>query len=166
MRHGTLGGHNGISEGAVIQPVGGQGGTGGPPAIVLLANAGVVGVSISYETQSAPTQSSILAFPPAIQGRGANVYAIGIQCDNPYIYVDFDTYSLSEPSALYGGRMGIEHGLSHWGGSTGLIADCHSNWTYWIDNYGSKSWHWRQRESDAGSELRCYQYAVQRFWEL
>ena len=79
LRHGTWAGDNSAQEGAVIEPVGGQGGTTGPPAIVLLANAGVVGVSISYETQYGANQSSILAFPPAIQGRGANVYAIGIQ---------------------------------------------------------------------------------------
>ena len=139
LRHGTWAGNNGIQQGAVIEPVGGQGGTAGPPAIILLANAGVVGVSISYETQYSSTQSSILAFPPAIQGQGANVYAIGIQCDNPYIYVDFDTYSCPNHLLYMVDGWALNTGFHIGGGSTGVIADCHANWTYWVDNYSSNS---------------------------
>lgn len=139
MRHGTWAGANGVQQGSVIQPVGGQGGTSGPPAVVLGANAGVVGVTIHYPTQFGPNQSSILAFPPAIQGRGANDYVIGVQSDNPYIYIDFDTYTCTNHLIYMADGWAINTGFHVGNGSSGVIADCHANWTYWIDNYTSPS---------------------------
>ena len=46
-------------------------------------------MTISYETQN----SNCIPFPATIQGRGANVYAIGVCCPNPYCYVDLDSYT-------------------------------------------------------------------------
>jgi hypothetical protein len=84
MRHGTMPGADGIAKGTVLQPYGGQGTTNGPVAIALAANSGLVGVTISYESQN----SNCIPFPATIQGQGANVYVIGVCCPNPYFYVD------------------------------------------------------------------------------
>ena len=139
LSHDMWPGSNNIEPGSVIEPVGGQGGTSGPPAIILLANAGVVGLSVSYETQYGANQSSILQFPPTIQGRGPNVYAIGVLCDNAYTYVDFDTYSCPNHLIYMVDGWALSTGFHIGNGSTGLIADCHANWTYWVYNPDSKS---------------------------
>jgi hypothetical protein len=75
--------------GAMIEVHAGQGTTNGPPAIVLDANSGLWGVNILYPNQN--TNSYL--YPPTIQGRGANVYVIGVFCPNAYIYIDFDSYT-------------------------------------------------------------------------
>ncbi len=89
LRHSSWPGADNIAKGAILQPYGGQGTTNGPPAIALEANSGVVGLTISYESQ----WTNCFPFPPAIQGRGGNIYMIGIQCPNPYYYVDLDSYT-------------------------------------------------------------------------
>ena len=58
-------------------------------AIALEANSGLTGVTISYESQN----NTCIPFPATIQGRGPNVYAIGVCCPNPYSYVDLDSYA-------------------------------------------------------------------------
>ena len=135
MRHRTWPGADGIAKGTVLQPYGGQGTINGPPAIALEANSGLVGVTISYETQN----TNCIPFPPALQGRGANVYAIGVCCPNPYLYVDFDTYTCSNHllDMVDGWALKTGYNLGH--GSSGTIVDCHCNWTYWIDNLDSQS---------------------------
>ena len=76
-------------NGTMIEPHGGQGTTNGPPAVVLDANSGLVGVDIWYPAQN----TNSYAFPPAIQGRGGNVYVVGVFSPNPYVFIDFDTYT-------------------------------------------------------------------------
>jgi hypothetical protein len=75
--------------GTMIEPHGGQGTTNGPPAVVLDANSGLWGVDIWYPAQN----SNSIAFPPTIQGQGGNIYVVGVFSPNPYIYIDFDTYT-------------------------------------------------------------------------
>ncbi len=135
MRHRTWPGPDGIAKGAVLQPYGGQGTTNGPPAIALETNSGLVGVTISYETQN----SNCIPFPPTIQGRGGNVYVIGVVCPNPYYYVDLDTYTCTNHLIYMVDGWALNRGYCVGNGSSGSIVDCQGNWTYWWDNYDSAS---------------------------
>ena len=102
-----------------------QGTTNGPPAVALAANAGLVGMTISYENQ----WSNCFPYPPAIQGRGGNVYLIGVQCPNPYIFVDLDTYTCTNHFLDMVDGWALETGVHVGNGSSGSIVDCHANWT-------------------------------------
>jgi autotransporter-associated beta strand protein len=133
LRHSTWPGADGIFKGAILQPYGGQGTTNGPPAIALEANSGLVGLTISYESQ----WTNCFPFPPAIQGRGPNVYMIGIQCPQPYYYVDLDTYTCTNHFIDMLDGWALNTGVKIGNGSSGTIADCHANWTFWIDNFAS-----------------------------
>jgi T5SS/PEP-CTERM-associated repeat protein len=135
MRHRTWPGPDGIAKGAVLQPYGGQGTTNGSVAIALEANSGLVGVTISYETQN----SNCIPFPPTIQGRGGNIYVIGVVCPNPYYYVDLDTYTCTNHLIYMVDGWALNQGYCVGNGSSGSIVDCHGNWTYWWDNYNSSS---------------------------
>ncbi len=133
LRHSTWPGADNIFKGAILQPYGGQGTTNGPSAIALEANAGLVGLTISYESQ----WTNCFPFPPAIQGRGGNIYMIGIQSPNPYYYVDMDTYTCTNHFLDMVDGWALQTGVRIGNGSSGTIADCHANWTFWIDNFAS-----------------------------
>jgi hypothetical protein len=135
MRHRTWPAPDNHAKGAVLQPYGGQGTTSGPPAIALEANSGLVGMTISYETQN----SNTFAFPPTIQGRGGNVYVIGVVCPNPYYYVDLDTYTCTNHLVYMADGWALNTGYRVGNGSSGSLIDCMANWTYWWDNYDSAS---------------------------
>ena len=135
MRHGTTPGPDGHAKGTILQPYGGQGSTNGPVAIALEANSGLVGVTISYETQN----NNCIPFPPTIQGRGANVYAIGVCCPNPYSYVDLDSYTCTNHFLDMVDGWALKTGYTIGNGSSGTIVDCHCNWTYWVENSDSQS---------------------------
>jgi T5SS/PEP-CTERM-associated repeat protein len=135
MRHRTWPGPDGVAKGAVLQPYGGQGATNGPVALALEANSGLVGLTISYEAQN----SNCIPYPPTIQGRGGNVYAIGVVCPNPYFYVDLDTYSCPNHLLYMVDGWALNRGYVVGNGSSGSIVDCQGNWTYWWDNYDSAS---------------------------
>ena len=135
LRHRTWPGADGVAKGAVLQPYGGQGTSNGPPAIALEAGAGLVGVTISYESQS----SNCTVFPATLQGRGGNVYAIGVVCPNPYYYVDLDTFTCTNHLIYMVDGWALAKGYRIGNGSSGSIVDCHGNFTYWWDNYDSQS---------------------------
>jgi autotransporter-associated beta strand protein len=133
MRHSTWPGADGVAKGAILQPYGGAGTTNGPVVVALGANSGLVGMTISYENQL----SNCVPYPPAIQGRGANVYVIGVQCPNPYIFVDLDTYTCTNHFLDMVDGWALKTGVHVGNGSSGSIVDCHANWTFWIDNFSS-----------------------------
>jgi autotransporter-associated beta strand protein len=135
LRHGTSPGSDGHAKGTILQPYGGQGTTNGPVAIALEANSGLVGVTISYESQN----NTCIPFPATIQGRGANVYAIGVCCPNPYSYVDLDSYTCTNHFLDMVDGWALKTGYTIGHGSQGTIVDCHGNWTYWVDNSDSSS---------------------------
>ena len=135
MRHGTSPASDGHAKGTILEPFGGQGSTNGPPALALESNSGLTGVTISYEGQS----SNCIPFPPAIQGRGANVYAIGVCCPNPYIFVDFDSYTCTNHFLDMVDGWALLTGYAIGNGSSGTVVDCHDNWTYWVENNDSQS---------------------------
>jgi autotransporter-associated beta strand protein len=135
LRHRTWPGPDGHAKGTILQPYGGQGTTNGPVAIALEAGGGLVGMTISYETQN----SNCIPFPPTIQGRGANIYAIGVCCPNPYIYVDLDSYTCTNHFFDMVDGWALQNGFLVGNGSAGTIVDSHDNWTYWVDNYDSRS---------------------------
>lgn len=135
LRHRTWPGPDGHAKGTILEPFGGQGTTNGPVAVALEANSGLVGVTISYESQN----TNCIPFPSTIQGRGANVYAIGVCCPNPYHYVDLDSYTCTNHFLDMVDGWALQTGFTIGNGSAGTIVDCHGNWTYWIDNYDSQS---------------------------
>jgi len=129
LRHGTWGGDDGIEKGSIIDAYGGQGTTNGPPAVALAANSGLVGLTFNY-----PNQTYDLLFPPTIQGQGANVYIIGVQCAEPWIYVDLDTYTCTNHLLYMVDGWALNTWVRAGNGSSGTIADTHGNPTYWVDN--------------------------------
>ena len=135
MRHRTQTAADGHAKGTILQPYGGQGTTNGPPAIALEANSGVSGMTASYETQN----TNCIPFPPLIQGRGANIYAKAICSPNPYIYLDFASYTCTNHFIDMLDGWALKTGFSIGKGSSGTILDCHGNWTYWIVNGESQS---------------------------
>lgn len=135
LRHGTTPGPDGHAKGTVLEPYGGQGTTNGPPAVALEAGAGLRGVTVSYESQN----NTCIPFPPTIQGRGADIYAIGVCCPNPYRYVDLDSYTCTNHFFDMVDGWALQDGFTIGNGSSGTIADCHDNWTYWVENYNSQS---------------------------
>ncbi len=134
-RHRTSAGNDGKGKGTILRPYGGQGTTNGPAAIALEADSGLRGVTISYETQN----TNCIPFPPAIQGRGGNVYVIGVCSPNPYFYVDLASYTCTNHCLDMVDGWALRTGYKVGHGSSGTITDCHCNWTYWIDNGDSQS---------------------------
>jgi hypothetical protein len=156
LRHGTDGGGDGIEKGSIIDPYGGQGTTNGPPAVALAANSGLVGMTFNY-----PNQMNDIAFPPTIQGRGGNIYAIGVQCGEPYIYVDLDTYTCTNHFLDMVDGWALKTGVHVGNGSSGSIVDTHCNPTYWVNNpSGQNTWlqttGWNMANGFAMSNLQFY----------
>ncbi len=146
LRHGTFGGPDGREKGSSLQPYGGQGTTNGPPAVALAANSGLVGITINYQNQTYHT-----AFPPAIQGRGANVYLIGVQCAQAWSYVDLDTYTCTNHFLYMVDGWALNTWFHVGNGSSGTIADVHGNPTYWLVNPSGQSQINWQPATDFGS---------------
>jgi len=136
MRHRTWPGQDGKAKGAILQPYANQGQSNGPPAVGLEANSGLVGITFSYEAQS-PT--NLTSYPPTIQGRGGNIYVIGVVSPNSWYYVDLDTFPCTNHFVYMADGFAMRKGFVVGNGSSGTIVDCHANWTYWIDNYDSQS---------------------------
>jgi Pectate lyase superfamily protein len=136
LRHRTWPGQDGKAKGAILQPYANQTQPSGPPAVALESNSGLVGVTFSYESQD---PSSITPFPPTIQGRGGNIYVIGVVSPNSWYYVDLDTYTCTNHLIYMADGFALRNGFVVGHGSSGSIVDCHANWTYWIDNYASLS---------------------------
>ena len=136
LRHRTWPGQDGKNKGAILQPYANQTQPDGPPTVALEANSGLVGVTFSYESQD---PSSLTSFPPTIQGRGGNIYVIGVLSPNSWYYVDLDTYTCTNHLIYMADCFALRKGFVVGQGSSGSIVDCHANWTYWIDNYASQS---------------------------
>lgn len=110
---------------SVLEPHEGQGTTNGPVALALEANSGVVGVSFDYVAQN----TNNYPYPPTIQGRGANVYAIGVGDTSmtTFYYVDLDTYPcLNHLMYMVDGWV-LSRGVVVGNGSSGSIVDGHGN---------------------------------------
>jgi len=119
----------------VLQPYGGAGTTNGPPAVALEANAGIVGLTISYELQN----TNATPYPPAIQGRGADIYARGVLCPNAYWYVDLNTYACTNHFFYQVDGWALGDAFVIGNGSRGSIIECMANLSYWVDNNLSPS---------------------------
>ena len=119
----------------VLQPYAGAGTTNGPPAIALEANAGIVGMTIQYELQD----TNCTPYPPTIQGRGGNIYAIGVLCANPYWYVDMNTFACTNHFLQQVDGWALRYGFTIGHGSCGTLVQCMANETYWWDSNFSVS---------------------------
>jgi autotransporter-associated beta strand protein len=113
----------------VLQPYAGAGTTNGAPAVTLEANAGIVGMTIQYEQQN----TNCTPYPPTIQGRGGNIYAIGVLCPNPYWFVDMNTYTCTNHFLQQVDGWALRYGFTIGNGSFGTLVQCMANETYWWD---------------------------------
>ena len=120
---------------SVLQPYGGAGTTNGPPAVALEANSGVVGLTITYELQD----TNATPYPPAIQARGANIYARGLLCPNAYWYVDLSTYTCTNHFLYQVDGWAIKNAFTIGNGSSGSVIECMANLSYWVNNTLSAS---------------------------
>src|SRR5574341_397634 len=91
------------------------------PAVALEANSGLVGVTFSYESQSA---AQLTPFPPTIQGRGGNIYVIGVVSPNSWYYLDLDTFTCTNHLIYMADGFALQQGFRVGGGSSGTIVDC------------------------------------------
>jgi hypothetical protein len=62
---------------------------------------------------------------------------IGVQSPNPFYFVDLDTYTCTNHFIDMLDGWALKTGVKVGNGSSGTIADCHANWTFWIDNFAS-----------------------------
>lgn len=110
---------------SVLEPYGGQGTTNGPVAVALAANSGLVGVTFNYVAQGA----NYYSYPPTIQGRGANVYAIAVGNASSifYSYVDLDTYTCPNHFLYLVDGWPLSQGFHVGNGSSGYLVDCQGN---------------------------------------
>ncbi len=153
LRHGTWGGNDGREKGAIINPYGGAGTTNGPPAVALAANSGLVGMTFNYPNQN----TNNIAYPPTIQGRGGNVYIIGVQCAEAWNYVDLDTYTCTNHFLYMVDGWALNTWVRAGNGSSGTIADTHGNPTYWIDDpSGMNQMNWDVETTFGSSNLQAY----------
>ena len=111
----------------VLQPYGGAGTTNGPPAVALEANSGIVGLTIQYELQN----TNCTPYPPTIQGRGGNIYALGVLCANPYWYVDLNTYTCTNHFIQQVSGWALRYGFTIGNGSSGTVLQCQGNPVFW-----------------------------------
>jgi len=119
----------------LLQPYAGAGTTNGPPGVALEANSGIVGLTIHYEQQT----SNCIPYPPAIQGRGGNVYAIGLMCANPYWYVDFNSYTCTNHFLQQLDGWSLHYGFMIGNGSSGTMVQYQANRAYWQGAFFSAS---------------------------
>ncbi|HXA44599.1 MAG TPA: glycosyl hydrolase family 28-related protein, partial [Candidatus Angelobacter sp.] len=63
-------------------------GTNQSPAVTLLARAGLRGLTFNYPDQQA---GDMKEYPFLIQGQGADLYVINVNCGNPYQFLDLRT---------------------------------------------------------------------------
>jgi len=113
----------------LLQPYAGAGTTNGPPAVALEANAGLVGMTIHYELQD----TNCTPYPPTIQARGGNIYAIGVLCPNPYWLADLNTYTCTNHFLQQVDGWALRYGFTIGRGSCGTLVQCMANETYWWD---------------------------------
>lgn len=127
-RHNFVVGLDGKTKGSRIQPYGGQGNAAGPVAVALSANSGIVGVDFVYETQSA---TAPIAFPPTIQGRGSNVYAIAVSTPNSYYFADLITYTCTNHFLYMINGCILKTGIKAGNGSSGTLANIQNISSFW-----------------------------------
>ena len=118
---------------SVLQPTAGTSGSSGPPAVILSATSGIRGVDVCYESQDPskfPTAGATV-FPPTIQGRGANVYALACTLPNSWIGIDLDTYTCPNHyiSMIYG--VVLDTFIKIGNGSSGCIVDTEKQLSFW-----------------------------------
>ena len=76
--------------GTTLLAYGGRGAAEGPPLIMLETNSTVRGVTVYYPEQRA---DDVQPYPWTIQGRGTHLNVIDCTLLNPYLGIDFGTYS-------------------------------------------------------------------------
>lgn len=102
------------------------------PAVTLQASSGVRGVDFNYEGQKFEVGGSPIAYAPAIQGRGANVYAIAVTSPNAYIFVDLKTYPCANHFIYNANGYALRKGFDVGNGSYGRIVCTQFNPSYWV----------------------------------
>ena len=127
--------------GGSILLVGSAGGNVSGPAFIFLQgpDAGVNGLTILYTHQNIGASSPIV-YPPCIQGNGDNLSILNMLLGNPYIAIDFATFSCPRHliENVYGQplSLGIEIDQIY---DIGRIRHCHF-WPFWAISGPMLNW--------------------------
>jgi len=104
-------------------------GTNENPAVLVLARAGLRGLSFNYADQSA---GDVKKYPYLIQGQGSDLYIININCGNPYQLLDLGTRRCDRHYVDYLSGAPLRVGVAVGGGSIdGEIRNVMFNTHYW-----------------------------------
>ncbi len=141
--HHTLGG------GSILQI---YPGTNQNPSVVLLARAGLRGLSFNYPDQSV---SVLKEYPFLIQGHGADLYVINVNCSNPYQFLDLKTWPCDRHYVEYLSGSPARVGVAVGGGSKdGEVRNMMFNTHYWSRVPGGDRFFANSRRGSIGNYQR------------
>ncbi|MCF7975566.1 MAG: glycoside hydrolase family 55 protein [Phycisphaerae bacterium] len=100
------------------------------PTITVNARAGLRGLSFNYPDQS---MQAVKDTPFLIQGRGADLYIVHVNCRNPFRFLDLMTYACDRHYVDYLSGSPLKVGVAIGGGSTqGEVRNTQFNPHYWL----------------------------------
>ena len=104
-------------------------GTNQNPSVILLARAGLRGLTFNYPDQAV---SGWKEYPFLIQGQGADLYVINVNCGNPYQFLDLRTVRCDRHYVDYLSGSPLRIGVAVGAGSKdGEIRNVQFNPHYW-----------------------------------
>jgi hypothetical protein len=104
-------------------------GTNQNPSVVVLARAGLRGLTFNYPDQSAGNWKE---YPFLIQGHGEDLYIINVNCGDPYQFLDLKTWRCDRHYVDYLSGSPVRVGIAVGGGSTdGEVRNVMFNTHYW-----------------------------------
>jgi hypothetical protein len=130
-------------------------GTNQSPSVVLLARAGLRGLTFNYPDQSARNWKE---YPFLIQGHGDNLYIINVNCGNPYQFLDLKTWRCDRHYVDYLSGSPLCIGVAVGGGSTdGEIRNVMFNTHYWARVMGGNPFFANSAARSAFGAVWAYQ---------
>jgi hypothetical protein len=129
-------------------------GTNQAPAVAVLAHAGLRGLTFNYPDQA---DGDWKQYPFLLQGQGADLYIINVNCGNPYQFLDLRTWRCDRHYVDYLSGSPLRIGVAVGGGSTdGDIRNVQFNAHYWSRVIGENPFFANGAQTDFNS-LWTYQ---------
>jgi hypothetical protein len=133
-------------------------GTNQNPSVVLLARAGLRGLSFNYPDQTA---SALKEYPFLIQGHGADLYIINVNGSNPYQFLDLKTWRCDRHWVEYLSGSPAYVGVAVGGGSKdGQVRNMMFNTHYWARTPGGNRFFANARRGSIGNYQRKHLEAL------